>query len=305
MKRLISVCFVAILFCSCGSMISTEIPWNDVKGEVCRVYLQYLDAMAAGNINEMFKYEDQLLWPSLKLDQYGQLRSLHKEFRTLLEKSKVVFIECTNQKEWGIYGRKYDTAYMFTFKVEPPANVTEQEQVYADLFKNNSYTTAGVVINGQWKFVPVFGPEIFEIDQATRAYKEYIDAVSKKDFSRIYSFTPEEMRTGIVPEDIEKEWQAQGSQLQDIIKFGNPRPMIGKITFNPSFGKYTYDWGVLLDVATDIDNVSANIKNPDKQTSLIIEDYKQGNTSVLMVFEDNWKPITINPLFGAPGQEQQ
>lgn len=305
MKRLISVCFVAILFCSCGSRINTEIPWNDVKGEVCRVYLQYLDAMAAGNINEMFKYEDQLLWPSLKLDQYGQLRSLHKEFRTLLEKSKVVFIECTNQKEWGIYGRKYDTAYMFTFKVEPPANVTEQEQVYADLFKNNSYTTAGVVINGQWKFVPVFGPEIFEIDQATRAYKEYIDAVSKKDFSRIYSFTPEEMRTGIVPEDIEKEWQAQGSQLQDVIKFGNPRPMIGKITFNPSFGKYTYDWGVLLDVATDIDNVSANIKNPDKQTSLIIEDYKQGNTSVLMVFEDNWKPITINPLFGAPGQEQQ
>lgn len=305
MKRLISVCFVMILLCSCGSKIDTEIPWNDVKGEVCRVYSQYLDAMAAGNINEMFKYEDQLLWPSLKLDQYGQLRSLHKEFRTLLEKSKVVFTECTNQKEWGIYGRKYDTAYMFTFKVEPPADVTEQEKVYADLFKNNTYTTAGVVINGQWKFVPVFGPEIFEIDQATKAYKEYIDAVSKKDFSRIYNFTPEEMRIGIAPADIEKEWQAQGSQLQDVIKFGNPRPMIGKITFNPSFGKYTYDWGVLLDVATDIDNISANIKNPDKQTSLIIEDYKQGNTSVLMVFEDSWKPITINPLFGAPGQEQQ
>ena len=305
MKRFGFICIAMILLCSCGSTIKTEIPWNDARGDVCRVYSQYLDAMAARNIDEMFKYEDQMLWPSLKLDQYGQLRSLHKEFATLLAKSKVIFTECTNQKEWGIYGRKYDTAYMFTFKVEPPADVTEQEKVYADLFKNSTYTTAGVVINDHWKFVPAFGPEIFEIDQATKAYKEYLEAISKNDFNKIYEFTPVEMRTGITPKDIEKEWLIKGAQLPDIVKYGKPQPMIGKITFNPSFGTYTYDWGVLLDVAVDINSVSANIKKPDKQTDLLIEDYKQGNTSVLMVFEDGWKPITINPLFGAPGQEQQ
>ncbi|NTU61295.1 MAG: hypothetical protein HGA95_03075, partial [Caldiserica bacterium] len=150
-----------------------------------------------------------------------------------------------------------------------------------------------------------FGPEIFEIDQATKAYKEYLDAVSKNNFNKIYDFTPEEMRAGLTPKDIEKEWLIKGLQLPEVIKYGNPQPMIGKITFNPSFGNYTYDWGVLLDVSVDINKVSANIKNPDKQTELLVEDYKQGNTSVLMVLEDGWKPITINPLFGAPGQEQQ
>jgi hypothetical protein len=88
-----------------------------------------------------------------------------------------------------------------------------------------------------------------------------------------------------------------------VIKYGKPTPVIGKVTFNPTYSKYTYDWGVLLEVTFDASNVTAKIPKPDKQTGMILEDYKQGNTSVLMVFEDEWKPLTLNLLFGAPGQE--
>lgn len=305
MRRFLSVCISMIMLVSCGGKVASDIPWNDARGEVCRVYMNYIDALASGDIDAMFSYEDQLLWPSLNFDQYSKLRSLHSEFRSLLSRSRIEFVECTNQKEWGIYGRKYDTAYMFTFKVIAPADITQAEKQYEEIFKTQSYTTAGVLINGAWKFVPVFGPELFEISSAIKAYKEYLTAVSDKDFSRIYDFTPEQMQVGVTTKDVEKEWLANGAQLPDVIKYGKPTPVLGKITFNPSYGKFTYDWGVLLEVTFDSVNVTARIPKQDKQTGVIIEDYKQGNTSVLMVFEDRWKPLTLNPLFGAPGQQQQ
>lgn len=303
MRKYWFVCICVALLASCGSKVDADIPWNDARGEVCQVYMKYIDALAAGDVDSMFAYEDQMLWPSIDFEQYSKLRSLHSEFRSLLSKSRVEFLECTNQKEWGIYGRKYDTAYMFTFKVLPPTDVEKSEKPYEEIFKAQSFTTAGVIINGEWKFVPVFGPELYEIDSATKAYKDYLDAVSNGDYEKIFEFTPEQMQVGITKKNIEKEWLTNGVQVPDVIKFGKPTPVLGKITFNPSYGKYTYDWGVLLEITFDAENVTAKIPKQDKQTGVILEDYKLGNTSVLMVFEDRWKPVTINPIFGAPGQQ--
>ena len=91
--------------------------------------------------------------------------------------------------------------------------------------------------------------------------------------------------------------------LPEVVKLANPKPYAGRIVFNTSFAGAAYPWGVYFDVVMDVDRVS-QIKEQDSQTQLVVKDYKTGANSVLMVLEDGWKPVTINPLFGAPGQDR-
>ncbi len=303
MKKIV-LAFMVLVLTSCTVLnMKTEMPFTDERADICKVYTNYLKSVAMGNLGDAQTYEDKALWQNFDPNLYVKLRSLHPEFGTLLARSTVKFTECTKQKEWGMYGKTYDSAWMFSFMVEPSAeNLTPEEKVYAAILKGKTFTTVGVLIEGHWKFLPVFGPELLEIDMATKAYEEYIQIISKGDFLKIYDYTPNAMRTGFAPQDIKDDWDKNASQLPELVKLCKPTPVAGRVVFQPNFAGTTYPWGVYLDIVFKFDKAS-QIKDQTEQTKMIIDDYKRGLNMVLMVFEDGWKPITLNPLFGLPDQE--
>jgi hypothetical protein len=304
MKKTLFAVICATILASCGGIsVNSEILWDDNRKDICDVYMQYVNAMANGDSQRALDFEDRRLWQTLDPIFYDQLRISHPEFGTLLAKSKIVFTECTTQKDWGIFGQTFESAYMFSFTVEMPENLDPKEKVYADIIKGRTFTTAGVFISDQWKFLPVFGPELLEIDQATKSYQAYIDAIKKGDFRQMFSFTPASARQDYTVETMEAEWKQNAAEIPELANIMNPRPVSGRIIFNPIYEQIKYPWAVLLEVQADYAKAEA-IPNQTDQTKLIIEDYKQGINSVMMLPEEIWKPATINVLFGAPGQEQ-
>ena len=302
MKKVALFLLITAMLCSCGgNIVQTEIPWNDEKCDACDVYRGYLDALASGDSVKAFTFEDQFLWPSLDKDAYIKLRNSRPEFNSLLSKSKVIFIESTLQKDWSVYGKTYDLAHMFSFKVETPTDVTDKEKPIALVLKDKVFTTVGVIISDKWKFLPAFGPEVYDLDQATKSYNTYIEIIKKGEFSKIFDYTPADARVGATPKSIEEEWKVQAKELPELTKVLDPKVMLSRITFMPLNGQYR--WGVLLEVTCDYEAAQA-IKNQTEQTKVILQDYQQGATSVLMVPEEIWKPVTLNPLFGSPGQDQ-
>lgn len=303
MKKLALVGIVMMLVSCTVINMKTEIPFGDEKADICKVYSEYLKSLAMGNLGDTLTFEDRALWPNFDPELYVKLRSLHPEFGTLLARSTVRFTECTKQKEWGMYGKTYDSAWMFSFTVEPPAkDLTPEEKVYANIINGKTYTSVGVLVDGHWKFLPVFGPELLEISMATQTYEDYIKTISNNDYMKIYDYTPNAMRTGFSPRDIKDDWDKNASQLPELVKLCKPTPVAGRIVFQPKFAGTTYPWGVYLDIVFNMDKAT-QIKDQTEQTKMILDDYKRGLNMVLMVFEDGWKPVTLNPLFGLADQE--
>ena len=296
---------ILLIFSGCSggsgtgsSKIQFEIPFDGEQKIACEQYADYLKLMSEGKHAEAFEYEDFSLWPSLVRERYLELRATSPEFSSLLSKSKIVFTQCSEQPEWGIFGHTFTDAFMIAFELEPPTDLTPKEWIFADILADRSNVTVLVEIDGRPKFLPSVGPEILLIDNAMKAYNDYISAISNKEYEKIFDFTPSAISSVTPRAQIAEDWNTpDGHSISDFTQIINIEPIIGQIVFEPSVHTINYRWGVNLYVMMDLENIDE--QNTTELQQVIIDDWRQGiNSKVLMVPEgDEWKVSAENPLF--------
>ncbi len=301
MRNFVLVLLTILLFagCSAGTSISFDIPFEGEEKSVCEDYSNYLKLMSKGEYEKTFEYEDMILWPSLIEERYIEMRSSYPAFSSLLSKSKVKFTQCSKQPEWGIYGQTYKNAYIIAFEFEYTETLTSEEKVFADLIDDRDNVTVMIRDEqGNSKFLPSIGPEILPIDDAMKAYQDYISIIINKEWSRIYDFTPSAITEVTPKEQIASDWDTEdGQNISEFASQANIEPIIGQIVFEPSIHGINYRWGVNLYVLLDLESIDQS--NLTELQKLIIDDYRMGvNSKVLLVPEgDDWKVSAENPLF--------
>lgn len=301
MKKLLQISWpvVAILLlASCTTFNMTFISnFGGTQQEAVEAYSSYIKSMATGNIEDTFQHESTYLWPSLEKDLYKSLRESHREFQSLISNSTFTFTQAAHQAEWGVYGQKYKDAYILSFDIKYPDDLSIEEKNASQLIGTGPFVTVGVKDENQWKFLPAFGPELIDIKKAENAYKEYLKAVTEKRFEDTWQFMPKKMLDGAGKEAVKNDWVGNGGdEISEFLKTLDLKAVSGRIEFGPSLMGTNYVFGVVFNVFIDTAKLEYNGKN--QQIKLIIDDWASGrNMTVKLVFEDSWKVIAENPLF--------
>jgi len=305
-SALVFIAIITLSFASCGKE-SKELKYinefQGMEGQACEAFANYLTLMINSDWKGAYLYESAYLWPSLDEDTYRMVRSRHPEFGTVLAKSTIKFTQSV-QREWGVYGKTYDEAYLMAFEIQTPKPETPQEKKFVDLWNGKTIATAGINEEGQWKFMPSIGPESVDIDDAKKAYEKYIKSIEDRNFKDLWGLTPDRARKDTTIDDFTWSWEENLDKTStDLIKQMNIQPISGLLEFWPrgdvaGYGEQ-WPWGVVLNLITDISGVAIdpNLKNAD-MLKLVQDDWLSGkNQDVLMIYEDEWKVVSENPLF--------
>ena len=299
MRKYIIILSIILYISGCGSnAVNVDIRFDGLKAEVCRHYADYLSLVANGEYDKAFEYEDYSLWPSLIKDRYLELRSLYPDFSSLLAKSTIRFTQCVEQEEWGIYGNTFSDVFMIAFDVDMPDSVTPEEDIFKEILEKRDNVTVMVTADGQPKFLPCVGPELYLIDEAIRTYGNYVSAIKNAEYSRLYDFEVSAVTQNTTREQVQMDWDSgYGREITQLVEMVNPEPIGGRVVFQPNALGINYRWGVYVYVVMDTDDI--NIENLTDIQKLIVDDWQNGtNTKVLMVPEnEEWKVFAENPLF--------
>ncbi len=295
-KILIALVF-SLLLASCGRSPIFESDFKGEQGEACCVVQTYITAVANGNSSKTFEFESPYLWPGLDEKLYNVMRAKNPDFASLVGKSSFKFTQCSVQEGWGLYGRTYDLAYIIAVEASWNSELTQDEKRIADVVGKGPFLTVATKMDGQWKLMPFFGPELFEIKEAEKAYIVYLDAIKSEQFSKTYDFTPTDLLSGANREQVEREWKNNnGKGIAEFLKKLGLKPTAGRIEFGVNHNGRTYPYGVTFNLFMNIDQMS--YQGNDALIKMIADDWTTGkNTTVTMVYEDGWKVVAENPLF--------
>ncbi|HOO97432.1 MAG TPA: hypothetical protein PKV16_06940 [Caldisericia bacterium] len=296
----IGLIFNLISFSGPQTNITFDAPFEGRQKEACDVFSQYLFYMSVEDSETTFEYESPYLWPSLDKELYMQLRSGNDDFYRTLSNSHVEFTQCSPQTEWGLFGRKYDEAYIINVRITPnePESLEESEPNEAqEALWDRDFMTVAVIMDGEWKLLPSVGPEIILYDQANEAYKDYIVSIANKNYAKLYDFTPEIIASDVTRTAIEEEWNTpEGQEISDFAHMATVDTISPRIEFAPNVLGINYRWGVVFYIVLQYDEEKAAEMGDIVQ--LIISDWQTGtNNKVLLFMEDSWKVDSENPLF--------
>ncbi len=297
MKKIFIVLLASLLTsCTGQQAVTTIIPFEGPQKEACRTYSSYLNAMASADWKAAFEFESPYLWPSLNEELYLNVRQRHSEFSTLLAKSTVEFTQCSRQTNWGVYGRTYEEAYILGFNVKLPQDLSIQERQYVDILGQKIITVLAKV-EDKWKVMPTFGPELLDIENAKKAYEDYLAAIVEGRFEDTYEFMPRDLLAGSTKPQVRQDWlDNSGPEIAKLAKEINIKPVAGRIEFGPDFAGVNYKFGVIFNLLLDFTKFPANPQNDFIKA--IVDGWKsQQNATVMLVFEDSWKVASENPLF--------
>lgn len=298
MRKCMIILTVVMLIGGCGgTAINADIPFDGAEADACGHFVDYLSHVANGEHEQAFEYEDYSLWPSLVKDRYLELRTLYPEFSSLLSKSTVRFTQCVEQQQWGIYGNTFEDTFMIAFEVDTPESLTPEEEVFSEILSSRDNVTVMITIDGKPKFLPCIGPELYQIDEAIKTYRNYVSVLKNAEYSRIYDFETSAVMENVTREQIQLDWDSDiGREVTELVGLVNPEPIGGRIVFQPSAMGVNYRWGVYVYVVMDTDFIDTESLTDIQR--VIIDDWQQGtNTKVLMVPENGeWKVYAENPL---------
>jgi hypothetical protein len=301
MRKMISFVVIAFIFAllvSCQTYSITFISsFSGIQQEAVDAYSSYIKGLATGNIQDTYSYESVFLWPSLEKDLYKSLRESHKEFQSLIARSTFTFTQSTHQAQWGVYGQKYKDAYILSFDIKYPDELSIEEKSASQLIGTGPFITVGVKMDNQWKFLPSFGPELIDIKNAESAYNDYLKTIIENRFEDTWHFMPLKMLDGAGKEAVKNDWVGNGGkEISEFLNALDLKAVSGRVEFGPNLMGTNYVFGIVFNVFLDTAKLEYNGKND--QIKLIIDDWASSrNMTVKLVFEDSWKIIAENPLF--------
>lgn len=301
MKKVLCILLATLLilpFASCSTYSMTFVSsFSGAQQEAIDAYCGYIKSLATGNFHDTYQYESNYLWPSLDKDLYLSVRNRHKEFQSLVSRATFNFSQSAHQKEWGVFGQKYKDAYILSFDVKYPEELSVEEKAASELIGAGPFVTVAVRIDDSWKFLPAFGPELIDIKNAELAYNKYLKAIIDKNFDDIWQLTSTAMKGNATKEQLKDDWDMLGiDEIVDFLKGINLHAVSGRVEFGPNMLGNNYVFCVTFNIFLDTEKL--DYKSDNDQIKLVIDDWTSGrNSTVSLVFEEDWKVIPENPLF--------